>query len=86
MVLDVLALLFHHKVSVSQLESTLHGKIMQVICRPKGKSIYAANTHFQEVFFFSDFELMLIIQGKMYNLHSSKSLKVHMLKKREIMY
>lgn len=64
---------------------------MQVICRPKGESIYTANTHFQEVFFvffffFSDFELMLIIQGKMYNLHSSKSLKVHMLKKREIMY
>lgn len=41
---------------------------------------------FRKFFFFSDFELMLIIQGKMYNLHSSKSLKVHMLKKREIMY
>lgn len=49
--LDVPALLFHHKVSVSQLESTMHGKILQVICKPEGGD-YILQISFQEALLF----------------------------------
>lgn len=49
--LDVPALLFHHKVSVSHLESTLHGENNASDLQTWGERVYTPNNSFQESLF-----------------------------------